>query len=329
MSTELYEDLNGKIKCLLCPNLCTLNEEQFGLCKTRKREGDKIVNPYSGIISSSGIDPIEKKPLYHFMPGSEIFSVGFFGCTLKCQFCQNYSISQYHPDVNGEKKITPGEIVKLLLDRGLKSIAFTYSEPTLYYEWVKETSILCRKNNIKTVLVTNGYLNEKPAEDLLQYIDAANIDLKSSRDDFYKKICRGKIEPVKKFIKIAYKLNVHIELTTLIVTDTNDSIEEINEIIDFIKSISKDIPFHLSRYHPVYKYTKPPTSIDRLEHLIKIANEKLSYVYGGNMMGCSDTYCKECNKILVKRNYYSTSIISLDKSGKCTKCGAVNNFVLS
>ena len=327
MNDFLFKIKGEKLQCLLCPNLCVLNEGQYGLCKTRKRIKDKIVNPYSGIISSSGVDPIEKKPLYHFMPNSSIFSVGFFGCTLKCQFFQNYSISQYHPDENGQKT-SPKEMVYLLKERNLKSIAFTYSEPLLYYEWVLETAILCHENNIKTILVTNGYLNPKPAEELLKHIDAANIDLKSGKDDFYKEICSGKLEPVKKFIEIAYKSKVHIEITTLIVTDTNDSIEEIIEILDFISSLSSDIPYHISRYHPDYNFNKPATPVSTIDKFIELSKKKLNYVYAGNIMGNSDTFCKKCNELLVRRNYYTTSIHKLDKNGKCTKCGTDNNFVL-
>ena len=328
MSSILYKNKDDKIQCLLCPNLCILNDGQFGICKTRKRENDKIVNPYSGIISSSGVDPMEKKPLYHFFPGSAIFSVGFFGCTLKCQFCQNYSISQYHPDKN-ENKVSPQDILYLLKEKNIKSIAFTYSEPLLYHEWVKETSILCRKNNIRTVLVTNGYINKEPAEDILEYIDAANIDLKSSRDEFYKKICGGKVEPVKNFIKIAYKKKVHIEVTTLVITDTNDSMEEFNEITDFISSISENIPFHISRYHPAYEFNKEATPIDVLERLIDFSKKKLKFVYGGNMPGHSDTLCKKCGEKLVNRDFYTTSVRSLDNNGNCKKCGVFNNFIIS
>lgn len=327
MSNLLYKKNKDKVQCLLCPNLCMLNDGQYGLCKTRKRENDEVINPYSGIISSSGVDPMEKKPLYHFMPGSAIFSVGFYGCTLKCQFCQNYSISQYHPD-NTHEKVSPKDIVYLLKEKNLKSIAFTYSEPLLYHEWVMETSILCRKNNIKTVLVTNGFINQEPAEEILKFIDAANIDLKSGRDEFYKKICSGRLEPVKKFIGIAYKMKVHIELTTLVITDTNDSIEEFNDITNFISSISEDIPFHISRYHPDYNFNKEATPINTLNKLIEHSKKKLNYVYGGNMLGYSDTKCKKCSEVLVKRDFYNTSVKKLDKSGKCMNCGTFNNFVV-
>jgi pyruvate formate lyase activating enzyme len=329
MSNILYKVKGDKIQCLLCPNLCLLNDGQFGICKTRKRENDKIINPYSGVISSSGIDPMEKKPLYHFFPGSAIFSVGFFGCTLKCQFCQNYSISQFHPEDYNNNKLSPEDVVYLLKEKNIKSIAFTYSEPLLYHEWVLKTSILCRKNNIKTVLVTNGFINQEPAEEILEYIDAANIDLKSSKNDFYKKICSGKVESVKEFIRTAFKKKVHIEVTTLVITDTNDSIEEFNEITDFISSISEDIPFHISRYHPSYNFNKEATPIKTLEKLIEFSQKKLNYVYGGNMLGYSDTLCKKCNEILIKRDFYTTSIRSLDKNGNCKKCGSFNNFIVS
>ncbi len=325
MDIALYRDHGDDVQCVLCPNYCVLKEGRYGLCRTRKREGRIVVNPYTGIISSSGLDPIEKKPLYHFMPGSQIFSVGFYGCTLRCQFCQNYSISQYHPE-GTQERISPEDMVYLLKDKNLKSIAFTYSEPTLYFEWVRETAILCRDNNIKTVLVSNGYLNEEPAGELLQYIDAANIDLKSFNEGFYKKYCFGKLDPVKKFIRMAHEMKVHLELTTLVITDTNDSEEEMAEIVDFIASVSNNIPFHVSRYHPAYNFDKPPTSVEKLESLIWIAKKKLHYVYGGNIQNDSNTYCKKCGSQLVSRNYYSIRIKNIDSGGKCKSCGEFNEF---
>lgn len=267
----------------------------------------------------------EKKPLYHFYPGSNIFSIGFFGCTLKCQFCQNYSISQQIP-LDGTAKIKPEDIIKFLKQEKITSIAFTYSEPTLYYEWILETSKLCRKNNIKTVLVTNGYLNQEPAERLLQYIDAANIDLKSAFNDFYKTLCKGKLDPVKKFIEIAVKLKVHVEVTTLVITGENDKIEENNKIIDFLSSLSADIPYHISRYHPAYHFNAPPTQEKTIGEWIENSKKKLNYIYGGNVGFSNDTYCHKCKQLLISRNSYRTKILLLDEEGKCTNCGAKNNI---
>jgi pyruvate formate lyase activating enzyme len=325
MDDKLFILKNDKVQCLLCPNKCVLNDGQFGLCNIRKREKDKIVNPYSGILSGSSMDPIEKKPLYHFMPKTSIYSVGFFGCTLKCQFCQNYSISQTTP-IGNEEKITPKEMVNYLIKNNIKSIAFTYSEPTLYYEWVLETAKLCKKEGIKTVLVTNGYLNPNPAEMLLEYIDAANIDLKSSKDDFYKKYCSAKIDPVKKFIEIAFSKNVHVEITTLVITGTNDDISECIEISDFIASISKDIPFHISKYYPCYKLDAPATKVETILEWVKEAKSKLNYVYGGNIADEGNSYCKNCKEILIERKGYFINILNIDSNGKCKKCCVDNYF---
>lgn len=327
MKAEYYIKENEKVKCTLCPNTCLLNEGQFGVCKTRKREGNTIINPYHGIISSTSIDPMEKKPLYHFLPDTPIFSVGFYGCTLKCQFCQNYSISQYHPAFD-EMKAYPDQILSILKQKKIKAIAFTYSEPTLYYEWVYETAKLCHESNIKTVLVTNGYLNPEPAEKLFKYIDAANVDLKSSTNEFYQNICRGKLEPVKEFIKLAFKSNVHLEITTLVITETNDNPEEIGEITEFIASISPDIPFHISRYHPAYNYTKNATSPEKIAQLINISKEKLHYVYGGNIPGHSDSYCHNCKTVLISRDFYNVHIQNLDERGNCSHCGEFNHFIM-
>lgn len=326
--SSLYRKSGDSVICLLCPNGCSLKKEgQFGVCMIRKREDDRIVNAYSGILSSKSVDPIEKKPLYHFMPGSSIFSVGFYGCTLKCGFCQNHSISQHRP-YNSEEPVTPEEIVAYLSRNKIPSIAFTYSEPTLYFEWVTETARLCREKNIKTVLVTNGYLNPEPARELLEVIDGANIDLKSSSDSFYTSICKGKLESVKEFIRIGFEQKVHIEVTTLVITDTNDSISEAEAISGFIASLSPDIPFHISRYHPCYKFTLPPTPESTIRAWCDTAAKKLHYVYAGNVGFDNNTICKKCGSVLVERSYYFTTRKALLPDGTCSSCGQTNNFFM-
>ncbi len=287
MKSDFFVLEGEKIRCVLCPNKCLLDEGGFGACKVRMRKDGKIVNYYDGIISATNLDPIEKKPLYRFMPGSKIFSIGFFGCTLNCKFCQNHTISQINSEASANilknKKYSPEEIVNYLIKNNLPSIAFTYSEPTLYFERVLEISKLCRKNGIKTVLVTNGYLNEEPAKILLEYIDAANIDLKSAKEEFYVKICSGRIEPVKKFIEIAFEKKVHIEITTLVIPQTNDKIEECVEITKFIANLSENIPFHISRYFPNYKFNISETPKETIYRWRDEAKKRLKFVYMGNM----------------------------------------------
>ncbi|MCG8572195.1 MAG: AmmeMemoRadiSam system radical SAM enzyme [Spirochaetes bacterium] len=326
MENPLYQVHRDYIQCRLCPNFCKLKEEhQFGVCGVRKRENDCIVNPFSGILSAESMDPIEKKPLYHFYPGSQIFSIGFYGCTLKCKFCQNHSISQHKPPPHAEVT-QPKELVDYIKKQGLKGIAFTYSEPTLYFEWVLETARLCRKNDIKTVLVTNGYLNPEAARTLLAEIDGANIDLKAFHEDFYQRLCSARLEPVKEFIKIAWELKVHIELTTLVITRENDSLEECGQITNFIAALSPDIPYHISRYHPSYQFNAPPTSEKTIKSWVLEAQKKLHYVYGGNVAFDNDTKCKKCQHILVSRSFYQTDRGGLSKEGRCKKCGSENYF---
>lgn len=329
MDIKLYKKENDKIKCLLCPNNCKLSENQIGVCGVRRRENDKIINPYLGIISSSSIDPIEKKPLYHFYPGSTIYSIGFFGCTLKCKFCQNWQISQKLPsDIDSIKRIKPEDFVLFLKRNNLYQVAYTYSEPLLYYEWLLEVVRLCKENGIKNVLVTNGYLNKEPAIELLKFIDAANIDLKGSDNEFYKKNCAGKIDPVKDFIKIAFDSRVHIEMTTLVITDTNDTIQDCKQIVDFIKSISKNIPFHISKYHPAFQFLKRATPESTIKEWVEYARKHLNFVYAGNVSFDNDTFCLNCHSLLIKREYYFVEIVNLDKSGNCKKCGVKNNIII-
>jgi len=314
------------LECNICPNRCKIKENQTGRCKSRKVEYGNIVDIYSGIITSSNIDPIEKKPLYHFYPGSKIFSIGFYGCTMSCKFCQNYSISQISSPLKTNDKKSPNEILELLKQNNFDMVAATYSEPLLHFEWLFDFFKLCKKENIKTVLVTNGYINIENAKKLFPYIDAMNVDLKSSKNDFYNKICGGNISPIKEFIIEGYKEKVHIEITTLVITDTNDKIEECNEITDFIYSISKNIPFHISKYFPTYKMENRATPIKTIENWVSIAKEKLNYVYGGNIGAFSNTNCPKCDSILIKRDFYGISIENLKKNNsivECKNCGVL------
>ncbi len=317
------------LNCPICPNECLLKPGQLGKCKSMKKVQRGIADLYSDFISSSNIDPIEKKPLYHFYPGSEIFSIGFYGCTMSCKFCQNYSISQIsqveekRSSSKEDIKRTPLEVFNILRQSGYKMVAVTYSEPLLHFPWVLELFKLCKEYGIKTVLVTNGYTTIENSIKLFPYVDAMNVDLKSSSDSFYNKICGAKLEPVKEFIKEGYKAGVHMEITTLVITEANDSLFECDEITDFIASTSKDIPFHISRYFPTYKMENVATSVDTIKNWVSLASKKLNYVYGGNIDVSSDTICPHCGAILIKREQHSAKNVNIEKYDtdiKCKKC---------
>ncbi|OHD39714.1 MAG: AmmeMemoRadiSam system radical SAM enzyme [Spirochaetes bacterium GWF1_31_7] len=325
-SLKLYEIKNNYSICLLCPNSCQLSQKKtVGLCGIRKfSEVDhSIINPYSGIISAMSVDPIEKKPLYHFMPGSSVFSIGFYGCTLKCQFCQNYTISQTTPP-HDSKRYSPEEIVNILIANQYPSIAFTYSEPLVYFEWVLETAKLCKANGIKTILVTNGFINKEPGSLLLNYIDAVNIDLKSFKNSFYTTYLEGSLESVKQFISTSIEKKVHTEITTLIIPGLNDSKEEIIQISEFIQSFSPLIPLHISSYHPSWKMSIRATNPDEIIKLSRLCEEKLAFVYPGNINTMTKTLCFHCKTLLIERSGYQTKLYNINKDGTCKKCGGFN-----
>ncbi|RKX94801.1 MAG: AmmeMemoRadiSam system radical SAM enzyme [Spirochaetes bacterium] len=316
-----YDNLeSGKVKCRLCPHNCTIGEGKFGICKARTAQGSKLYTTIYGEVSAIAMDPIEKKPLYHFFPGSSILSIGTVGCSFKCQFCQNYHISQnlnYPTDF-----YSPEEIAELALNKGSIGVAYTYSEPLIWYEYVYDASIETRKRGLKNVFVTNGYINQEPLSELLKYADAFNIDLKSFNKDFYRKVIGGKLEPVLETIEeVSRHPEIDLEVTTLVIPGYNDSDKEMDEITDFLASLNKDIPYHLSAYYPAYKFKAPPTPVETLERLKEIAERKLNYVYLGNVAGHTNTYCTECGALLIERHGYYTRIVDL-KGDRCGNCGA-------
>lgn len=274
----------SKIECNVCHHHCKLSENQIGLCKARSNINEKVVPVNYGEITSIALDPIEKKPLRHFYPGSMILSVGSFGCNLKCSFCQNHEISMTGKNDIITQYVTPENLTKVALDSiplGNIGIAYTYNEPLIGYEYVRDCAMLAKKNKLKNVVVTNGCFNEEILNEILPYIDAFNIDLKGFNYEFYKKI-GGDFDTVKNFIKAAHK-QAHIEITTLIIPDENDSEEEIINLSDFLASIDKEIPLHISRFFPCYEMKdKKPTDIKKVYELAKIARMKLKYVYEGN-----------------------------------------------
>ncbi|NPV91691.1 MAG: AmmeMemoRadiSam system radical SAM enzyme [Firmicutes bacterium] len=322
-AAEFYDLLENKdIKCLLCPRACVIKPGKAGVCRVREnRDGELITRNYR-VVTSYGMDPIEKKPLYHFYPGTEIFSLGTVGCNLHCQFCQNWTIAHGDPQ---SVDLSPEAAVEIMeresARRPCVGIAYTYSEPTVWYEYVLETAELARGKGFKNVLVTNGYIQEQPLRRLLPLIDAMNIDVKGFVEDFYRKWCKGGLAPVMKTVETAAG-SCHVELTNLIIPGLNDSREEITALADWIKSVDPDTPLHLSRYFPNYQLDLPPTPVGTLEMAYDIARERLHYVYLGNVAGSghSDTVCPSCEQSLIRRRGYQVSLVGLD-GRRCSRCG--------
>jgi pyruvate formate lyase activating enzyme len=312
-----YTTLEGnKVRCNLCPHNCTIDDNDVGICKVRKNEGGKLYTLNYGQITSYAFDPIEKKPLYHFYPGSKIFSIGSFGCNLKCEFCQNWEIA------HGKSltiEIQDEDLLRLAKANGSIGIAYTYNEPSIWYEYVLYMAKKVKQQDLKNVLITNGYIQQEPLEEILPYIDAMNIDLKSFDGKYYNRLCKGKLSSVLDTIERSKK-STWVEITTLIIEGENDSLDEIRELSKWISNIDKNIPLHLTRYHPAYKMTKPPTSYDTLMKAKDIAKDYLNYVYIGNVWGIdSNTYCPKCDNKVVDRNFFG-EIVGIE-DGKCTKCG--------
>jgi len=277
--------MGENVRCELCPNNCEIKNGSFGVCKVRGNKSGKGIIPFCGFISALADDPIEKKPLYHYKSGSRILSLGFAGCNLRCPFCQNWHISQNTEicEQGRGRWMKPGEIISTALKYDSPSIAYTYSEPLVHLEYILECMILARKHNIANVLVTNGCINEKAAAAILKFTDAANVDLKCFSAETYKNILGGDLQTVLDFIKLCYKMNVHLEITTLVVPDLNDSETELNSIIDFIAGLDPKIPWHLTAYHPDYRWNAPPTNLAFLKDTANKARKKLLNVHTGNI----------------------------------------------
>jgi len=271
----------GDVRCDLCPSSCTIASGCFGACGVRGNKGGKCIIPFYGFVSALAVDPMEKKPLYRFKPGTQILSLGFAGCNFRCPFCQNWHISQ-NTEIPG-KWMKPGDVVSEALRKETPSIAYTYSEPLVHIEYILDCMTLARRHGIANVLVTNGCIKTEAAEEVLNLTDATNIDLKCFSADTYKNLLGGDLQTVLDFIKLAFKKGVHIEVTTLVVPDLNDSDEELAAAADFIFSVNKDIPWHITAYHPDYRWNAPPTDPSFLRKTVKEAQKKISFVYAGNI----------------------------------------------
>lgn len=319
------EQLQDKVvRCHLCPHNCTIRNEKYGICRTRVNIDGTLYTVAYGNPCSANIDPIEKKPLFHFLPSSKIFSIATAGCNFKCLNCQNWEISQSSPQELSHYDLPPEAVVELAAKNKITSIAFTYTEPTVFYEYVYDTAKLAHQKNIKTVIVSNGYINEKPLLELCQYLDAANIDLKCIDDQIYRKLTGGKLQPVLNSLQILKKQGVWLEITNLIVPTYSDSPEMIENMCKWLVDNGfEDNPLHFSRFFPANQLPDlPPTPIKTLLIAREIAQTAgMKYVYVGNVpaLGYENTFCPSCKKMLIERVGYTVNKNFINE-GKCMFC---------
>jgi pyruvate formate lyase activating enzyme len=313
------------VRCGLCPRHCVVAPGERGYCEVRENMGGKYYTLTYGNPCAIHVDPIEKKPLFHFLPGTTAFSIATAGCNLDCKFCQNWHISQARPEDLLNYRLSPEELVEAAVQSGAPTIAYTYSEPTIFFEYMLDCAKLAHSRGLKNIYHSNGFIEVEPLRELCKYLDAANIDLKGFSDDYYHDMSNGSLAPVLRTLKILREEGVHLELTTLVVPGRNDDPETLRAMCRWIHDeLGDDVPLHFSRFHPMHKLLDlPPTPVERLEMARNIAlDEGLRYVYIGNVPGNegTNTYCPSCGEELIHRIGYSVELRALE-DGKCAKCG--------
>lgn len=322
----LYQSKDNRVAvCALCSHRCHIRSGEKGLCEVRQNDGGTLLALSYGKVIAVHVDPVEKKPLYHFLPGQKAYSVAAAGCNFRCGFCQNWRISQLSKDWQGDfpgQKLSPREIIEQALAQNCPVIAYTYTEPTVFFEYAFDTACLANKREIRNVFVTNGYQTPETIEKMTGVIEAANIDLKSFRDKYYREVCGARLEPVLESIRRLKQAGLWIEITTLVVPGRNDSTEELEDIAAFIAEVDQDIPWHLSRFYPNYQMSDgQPTPLDKLEEAAEIGRQAgLNYIYLGNVPGesYSDTVCPGCQKVVIERRGYKTT--SYLEQNQCPEC---------
>lgn len=323
-----YDELDdGVVRCRLCPHLCRLAKGGVGLCGVRKNRDGRLYALTYGEVTGAAVDPVEKKPLYHFFPGETIYSIGGWGCNLKCVFCQNSPISQYE---SSTAALSPAELAKRWKAEETIGVAYTYNEPLIAIEYVMDCAAAVRKAGGKNVLVTNGFVNSEPLADLLPFIDAMNIDIKAFHNGFYRRLCGGSLDPVLDTVR-AVVGKTHLELTTLLIPEANDAIPELEDLSDWIaQTCGRGTPCHLTAYHPSYKYSQTATTAAHLKNAWRIFRDRLDYVYLGNMPipGGGDTVCPSCGAVVVARRGFSVDVGGMKPDGRCGACGAAVNIVV-
>jgi len=324
---KLYKLSNNKARCNLCPHRCVIEKGDIGICGVRQFDGDKLCTLVYGLISSKSSDPIEKKPLYHFYPRTNAMSYGSIGCNFKCEHCQNYSISMASPSSYSHlEEMSPKKSVEIAKKRNCAGMAYTYNEPTIWFEFVQDSAKIAKEEGLYTVYITNGYMTKEAINEISPYLDAVNIDIKAFNGaDFYKDICCAEFGPVKRTCEEMSKKGIHIEITYLIIPDLNDEKEEIKKLSAWVKKkLGTNTPIHFTRFHPMHKMEDVnPTTIDSLENAHDTAKkEGLNYVYIGNVPGheYNNTYCPNCGNEVISRTGFNVNIVGIDEKRRCTYC---------
>lgn len=323
----LYDELeDGWVQCNLCAHRCKIQDGRRGICRVRENSGGKLYTLVYGNLISRNIDPIEKKPLYHFYPGSRSYSIATPGCNFRCEWCQNWQISQMPRIMNlpEGKRIMPDEVVEQALATGCGSISYTYTEPTIFFEYSFDTAKLAKTKGLKNVYVTNGFMTPEMLEMIHPYLDAANVDIKAFRDESYRKLMGGRLEPVLESCRLMKSLGIWLEITTLVVPGMNDDPKELKDLATFIyQYLGSETPWHISRFYPQYKMTDRAPTEEKVLRETKIMAEKigLDYIYIGNVYGSDYTKCKVCGQVLISRSGYSVSMVGINQEGQCKNCG--------
>lgn len=312
------------VRCNLCPHHCTLAEGERGRCRVRENRGGRLYTLVYGNPCAIHVDPIEKKPFYHFLPGTTAFSLATAGCNLRCRYCQNYTISQSPPEDTRNYDAPPAAVVEATLRSGAPTVAYTYSEPIVFYEYVLDTARLARRAGLANVVISAGYINQEPLRELCRAVDAIKIDLKGYNEEFYRNICSGTLSPVLETIHTIRKMGTHLEIVNLVVPTLNDNLDELRALARWVlDNLGPDVPLHFSRFYPNYRLMNlPPTPVETLEAARNAALEVgLHYVYIGNVPGHagSHTYCPNCGRIVIKRAGMATVEMHI-VDGRCAYC---------
>ncbi len=323
----LYEEVGKALNCKICERRCIIFPGKTGFCQMRENDGDKIYSLNYAAVSSAAVDPVEKKPLYHFYPGSLVFSLGSVGCNFRCRHCQNWGISQAELENIPTRDMLPEDAVRLAKEYECRSIAWTYNEPTMWFEYTLDSAKIAKREDVKTIYVTNGYLTEESFNEIKPYLDAANIDLKGMTEKFYKDLCDARLQPVLDTIVRMHDAKIHIEVTNLMIPGYNDSDENIRSLVKFMaEEVGVEVPLHFTRFFPQYRLQQlPPTEIKFLEKAHRIAKEAgMKYVYIGNAptVDGANTYCPECGEPVIKRDGFSVLSDEVKETRKCPQCKA-------